>query len=153
MKRDNETRADNQQERLFYAGWIVGFVDGEGCFSVSIFRNKKTRFGWQIFPEFVVTQGERSIQVLYDLKSYFLCGNVFINRRHDNHREAVHRYCVRSLQDLESHIIPFFRQYELKTDKQQDFIQFAKIVALMREQKHFSKQGLCSIAQLVGKTI
>gem|GEM_PF-3969977 len=26
---------DNQQERPEIAGWICGFVDGEGCFSVS----------------------------------------------------------------------------------------------------------------------
>jgi hypothetical protein len=30
---NNATSADNQQERLAY--WIVGFVDGEGTFSVS----------------------------------------------------------------------------------------------------------------------
>ena len=52
--------ADNQQERLKMIGWIVGYVDGEGCFSVSLFRNKTTKFGWQVFPEFVVTQGEKS---------------------------------------------------------------------------------------------
>ena len=50
---DNVSVADNQQERLD-AEWIVGFVDGEGCFSVSFFRNKTTKFGWQVFPEFVV---------------------------------------------------------------------------------------------------
>ena len=31
--------ADHQQERLETVGWIVGFVDGEGTFSISVFRN------------------------------------------------------------------------------------------------------------------
>ena len=52
--------ADDQQERLKFIGWVVGYIDGEGCFSVSLFRNKTTKFGWQVFPEFVVTQGEKS---------------------------------------------------------------------------------------------
>jgi len=39
---DNDTSRDNQQERLGTANWIVGFVDGEGCFSVSIFKNLKS---------------------------------------------------------------------------------------------------------------
>ena len=33
--------------------WIVGFVDGEGCFSVSIHRNKRyarRTGGWQLTP-------------------------------------------------------------------------------------------------------
>jgi hypothetical protein len=30
--------ADNQQERLKIAYWIVGFTDGEGCFKTVILR-------------------------------------------------------------------------------------------------------------------
>jgi hypothetical protein len=56
---DNMLGADNQQERLRTVGWIVGFVDGEGCFSVTI-QKATTATGWQVFPEFVVTQGERA---------------------------------------------------------------------------------------------
>jgi hypothetical protein len=33
---DNPTDAGNQQERLI--GWITGFVDGEGCFSIHLVR-------------------------------------------------------------------------------------------------------------------
>ncbi len=65
--------ADNQQERLRTVGWIVGFVDGEGCFSVTI-QKATTATGWQVFPEFVVTQGEKSLQALHDLKEFFGCG-------------------------------------------------------------------------------
>ena len=54
---DNMLGADNQQERLRTVGWIVGFVDGEGCFSVTI-QKATTSTGWQVFPEFVVTQVE-----------------------------------------------------------------------------------------------
>ena len=61
--------ADNQQERLRTVGWIVGFVDGEGCFSVTI-QKATTATGWQVFPEFVVTQGEKSLQALHDLKEF-----------------------------------------------------------------------------------
>ena len=37
---DNVRGAENQQERLWKRGWIVGFVDGEGCFSCLILRNR-----------------------------------------------------------------------------------------------------------------
>ena len=43
----NASSADNQQERPEINGWIVGFTDGEGCFSVSIIRNKTSSLGWQ----------------------------------------------------------------------------------------------------------
>ena len=38
MSSDNPSGADNQQERLFTIGWLVGFVDGEGCFSCPVFE-------------------------------------------------------------------------------------------------------------------
>ena len=63
--------ADNQQERLKTAGWISGFTDGEGCFTISVINNPTTRFGKQIFPEFVITQGAKSLNVLNKIKKYF----------------------------------------------------------------------------------
>lgn len=32
----------------FHPMWIVGFVDGEGCFRASIIKNLKLRFQFQI---------------------------------------------------------------------------------------------------------
>ena len=60
MSSDNPTGAENQQERLKNLGWVVGFVDGEGCFSVPIYRCKVMTLRWQVRPEFAVTQGASS---------------------------------------------------------------------------------------------
>jgi hypothetical protein len=38
--RDNVLGAGNQQERLIQLGWVIGFVDGEGCFSIGFFGNQ-----------------------------------------------------------------------------------------------------------------
>lgn len=66
---EKASSADNQQERLKFANWIVVFVDGEGCFSVSIFKNKTSKIGYQVLPEFVVTQGAKSVHVLEEIKN------------------------------------------------------------------------------------
>jgi hypothetical protein len=42
---DKPTGAGNQQERPLSAEWVVGFVEGEGCFSVRIFRNRNVPVG------------------------------------------------------------------------------------------------------------
>lgn len=140
--------ADNQQERLKLANWIVGFVDGEGCFSVSIFKNRTSKSGFQVMPEFVVTQGQKSISVLEDIKTFFGCGSIFVNRRHDNHKENIYRFCVRSRNDLYEKIIPFFRENSLRTSKQNDFILFCEVVEMMRNSHHLTLEGLEKIRQL-----
>ena len=124
----NDTSWDNQQERLD-PWWIVGFVDGEGCFSVSTFRNKTCKSGYQTLFEFVVTQGERSRKALEAIKKYFDCGGIYINRRYDNHKYNLLRYCVRRKDDLRNKIIPFFQKYALQTTKKEQFEKFCSRLA------------------------
>ena len=148
---DNQFHADNQQGRLD-PSWIVGFVDGEGCFSISIFRNTTTKSGVQIFPEFVVTQGAKSLNVLEDIQLFFNCGKIYENRRTDNHRESLYRYCVRSFKDLENKIIPFFEKYPLKTAKKQDFLVFCEVMELIKHRIHLTPEGLEKIRALAATT-
>jgi len=121
----NASGADNQQERLD-PWWIVGFVDGEGCFSVSRFKNHTCKSGYQTLYEFVITQGESSREAMEAIKKYFSCGHVYINRRYDNHREHLLRFCVRRQDDLKTKIIPFFRKYPLQSAKKHQFDIFCK---------------------------
>jgi hypothetical protein len=151
MPSEKAISADNQQERLKMIGWIIGYVDGEGCFSASLFRNKTTKFGWQVFPEFVVTQGEKSKKSLEIILKFFKCGKVFVNKRYDNHNENIYRYCVRSKKDLTEVVIPFFRKNQLKTAKKEDFEIFAKIVTMMNENKHSKLSGMKKIAKMIEK--
>jgi len=151
MPSKNAHSADNQQERLKNVGWIVGYVDGEGCFSVSLFRNKTTKFGWQVFPEFVVTQGEKSKESLMILEKFFQCGKTYVNKRYDNHKENIYRYCVRSKKELTEIIIPFFQEHHLKTAKKEDFKIFAKIIEMMNGNVHSKKSGIERIAKLIEK--
>src|ERR1041385_3638230 len=144
---ENMSGADNQQERLKTVGWIVGFVDGEGCFSVTI-QKSTTATGWQVFPEFVVTQGEKSLSALHDLQEFFGCGKIFVNRRYDNHREHLYRFCVRSVADLKDKVVPFFRENQLRTAKRMDFEKFARVLELMGERRHLNSEGLVEIASI-----
>ena len=141
--------ADNQQERLGTAFWISGFTDGEGCFSIAFIKNSTTKFGKQIFPEFVVTQGAKSLSALHEIKDFFGCGNIFINKRYDNHNEHLYRYCVRSIVELNSKIIPFFDLFPLHTYKQKDFEIFKVVVRMMVKKEHLTKEGWDKILDLV----
>ncbi len=141
----------NLQERSENEQWIVGFTDGEGCFSISMFRNKTTKLGWQVFPEFVITQGEKSLSALKIFEEYFGCGKIFKNNRYDNHHEHLYRYCVRTQEDLVSKIIPFFHKHSLKTAKQKDFELFVEVVYLMKDKEHLTMLGLKKIARIIEK--
>jgi hypothetical protein len=116
--------------------WIVGFVDGEGCFHASLNKHSDMRLGVRPLPEFVVVQHLCDIQVLHALKSYFGCGVV-----RKNHGD---RYCyrVRGISHLHDIILPFFEKHELKTKKRLEFITFRKIVRAMNNKEHLNEKGL-----------
>ena len=148
MGSKNPSGADNQQERPGFEQWVVGFVDGEGCFSVPIFRNSTCRLGWQVQPEFTVVQGARSVHVLHELKEFFGCGRVGRNGRHDNHREDLFHFRIRSLGDHVGRVVPFFEANPLRTAKREDFEVFARVVGLMALRLHLTPDGLQRIAKL-----
>src|ERR1700726_4449919 len=151
---DKSSAAENQQERLIEIGWITGFVDGEGCFSINLIRQPHRRnrrgykTGFQVAHEFAVTQGASSVDSLHLLMKFFGVGNVYINRRYDNHKEHVYRYCVRARKDLVKTIIPFFDQYPLRTSKQGNFLKFAECMRLMETGAHLTSSGLIRIVEI-----
>ena len=140
------------EARFIDIGWVIGFVDGEGCFSISFVRQhdrperKGYRSGFQVTHEFVVTQGEKSIASLHALQSFFGVGQVIANARRDNHKEPLQRYVVRRRHDLAESIIPFFRRYPLRTAKQGDFIKFDECFRLIQANQHLIHSGMLQIA-------
>ena len=118
------------------AQWIVGFVDGEGCFFVGINPHPEMTAGYQILPEFTVVQHKRDIQILHGLKMFFGCGVV-----RTNHGDRM-AYRVRDLKHLSQIVIPFFERHSLKTKKNVDFIKFRKILLIMERKEHLTPEGI-----------
>jgi hypothetical protein len=146
--------ADNQQERLIQLGWVVGFVDGEGCFSISFVRQpsrgkrKGYKTGYQVIHEFAVAQGAKSIDCLSAIREFFGVGQVLANKRYDNHKEHLYRFVVRKRSELLEVVIPFFRKNSLRTAKSKDFEKFARCVELVNANHHLSRKGLLEIVEI-----
>ena len=144
MSSENPIGADNQQEtedphQRLDPWWIVGFVDGEGCFSVSIHRNEanaRRTGGWQLTPVFQVSQHESNRTVLKRIAAHFGCGNLYGK----GPNSSVMTFTVSRLSDLADTVIPFFEQHPLRV-KGRDFRTFAEIVRSMRRREHWSPEG------------
>ena len=154
MGSDNPGGAENQQERLVRIGWVTGFVDGEGCFSVGFVKQpdrvgrRGYATGYQVSHSFVVVQGARSVRALDELRTFFGVGAVSINRRHDNHKEHLHRFIVSARNELLDVVIPFFREHPLRTAKRHDFEGFARCVEICSSGRHLAVPGLIEIAEI-----
>ena len=123
--------------------YISGYVDGEGCFSVSFSRRKKMLVGWETKPSFSVSQNQERSEVLYMIQKKCGCG--FIRR---DYSDKTLKYEVRSLSDLIQKVISHFVKYPLLSSKQNDFLKFRKICLLMNKEKHKQPNGLKEIMKI-----
>jgi LAGLIDADG DNA endonuclease family protein len=136
------TGADNQQERL--DSYIAGYVDGEGSFSVSVQRNRTCRVGFQLVPEFHVSQNGDRAQVLQLIHERLGCGYIKPNSKRD--RALV--FVVRNRDDLLQHVIPFFERNPLLSSKQQDFEKFSCVVRELALGHHRNEAGFRRLLEL-----
>lgn len=145
--------ADNQQERIEICGWIVGFVDGEGSFLINIFKSPRAKMGWQVFPEFNVSQSSKGIDMLQRLEKFFNCGHIYIHRMRmekEKKWDTLYKYCVRSRMELETKIIPFFKKYPPKGRiKKDNFKKFVRVIEMIKKGSHLKVTGMKKIAKIV----
>ena len=136
------TGADNQQERL--DSYIAGYVDGEGSFSVSVQRNPSCRVGFQLVPEFHVSQNGDRAQVLELIQARFGCGYIKPNSKRD--RALV--YVVRNREHLLGCVIPFFERNPMLSAKHADFEKFAHILRELALGHHRTAAGFRRLLEL-----
>ena len=144
MENPQRLHVQPRLERLD-AHWVVGFVDGEGCFFVGINPHPDMTSQFQVLPEFTVVQHERDVQLLHALKAFFGCGVV---RR--NHAERM-AFRVRRVEHLNEKIIPFFEKHPLKSKKHVDFLKFRDVLGLMNEGAHLNSDGIAKIRVIASR--
>ena len=142
----NSIRRRPSESRIDLPSYIVGYVDGEGCFCVSIGRQPRIRIGWEVRPSFSVSQNEDRSGVIRLLPHLFGCGYI----RPDRSDRTI-KFETRSLHELRYSVIPFSREYPLLSDKRGDFELFAQVCDLMAQGLHLQRSGIVQIAELAAR--
>jgi LAGLIDADG endonuclease len=149
MSSENPFGADNQQGRSrgsLPPEYVSGFIDGEGCFSVSIHPHpsivKPNR--WLVAPCFQAYQHRYNVEILESLKDFFGCGRITAKGPNSD----VLTYSVYRRRDLESVVIPFFEWCPLLSRKQEEFEKFREIVLMMQQRLHLTDEGFRRIVEL-----
>lgn len=123
-----------------FASYLSGYIDGEGCFSVSLNPRDQLRSRWEVRPSFSVSQNADRAAFLYEIQRYFGCGTI----RPDRSDRTI-KYEVRSIHDLVARIIPHFAQFPLRSEKQRSFLLFAGVCRQVANGEHRSEGGIATI--------
>jgi hypothetical protein len=135
--------AGPRHSREFLSAYISGYVDGEGCFTVSISPRAKLRAGWEVRPSLSVSQNGDRAEVLHAIQAYFGCGSIRPDRS-----DRTLNWETRRLDDLLARVIPHFEAWPLLSGKRRDFECFAAVCRLMEAGAHRRSDGLIRIVEL-----
>jgi LAGLIDADG endonuclease len=123
--------AGPSSSREFLPAYISGYVDGEGCFTVSIAPRAKLAVGWEVRPSLSVSQNGDRAEVLHALQAYFGCGSI----RPDRSDQTL-KWETRRLANLVGRVM------------RHDFERFAVICGMLVRGAHREREGLIKIVTI-----
>ena len=144
---DNSSYKENcSHKEDSFSLYVSGFVDGEGCFSVSFRKVSRMTFGVEVRPSFSIGQNKtaKNHKLLKRIRDLLKVGAI----RSDSKRKGFYKYETRSLDGIRKNIIPFFKKHPLYTQKSEDFESFCKICSLMAAKQHLNMKGLTDIIDI-----
>src|SRR3990172_3627102 len=133
------------------SNYIVGFVDGEGCFSVSI--NNRSDGRSEVRLIFEIELREDDLEILERIKEILGCGNIY----HLTYERYVkwkphYKYKVSNFKDINGKIIPFFQKFPLQAKKKRSFAVFSQVAKLIEKKQHLKEEQVEAI-RLIRKNI
>lgn len=128
--------------------YIVGFVDGEGCFCVGISQHKTLKRKLEIRALFEIELRADDREILERLQYTLGCGRIY-DLSYERYGWTPHvKYKVSSVKEIAEKIIPFFDRNPLQAKKSFSYERFRTIVLMVQEKRHLTDQGFREIFRL-----
>ena len=128
--------------------YVVGFIDGEGSFSVSIGRHKTLKRGFEVRPEFEIELRADDQKILERILITIGCGRIY-DCAYDRYGWYPHvKYKITSIKDMKDYLFPFLDKYSLQAKKSEIYKFFREIVLMVCNKQHLSDKGFNKIIKL-----
>jgi hypothetical protein len=112
------TKKEIFNNKNWFEQWLVGFTDGDGCFSISKHSNHR----WNL--TFKITQSKINAKLIYFIKKNLKCGHITLENNKITYR-------IRDLLNIKNNIIPIFDKFPLLSNKIYDYFKFKKVLEIL----------------------
>ena len=128
--------------------YIAGFVEGEGCFAITISKHKTKKLGLDARLSFEIELRGDDKPILEMIRDTFGCGNIY-DLNYERYKWMPHvKYHVRGMKAINEIIIPFFKAYPLKGKKSKDFYLFCEAAEIFNKKEHLTAKGIVKLENL-----
>jgi len=139
MNNNNYNITTVQESTGLCPGWISGFIDSDGSFSVNLARSTTTALGYTVSLSFTLTQHLNNLELFNLFPVYFGTGSVFCSR------ERLVYYKMGEMHTFETQLFPLLEAHPLMTQKRLDYADFKRVCAMVKRREHLTPNGLNQI--------
>jgi hypothetical protein len=122
--------------------WLAGYTSGEGCFYIVLSKSSSSSIEFNVRLRFILSQHSKDEQLMVNLINYFDCGNI------EKTNDGMVYFKVTKFKDNHEKIQSFFNKYQIDGVKLNDFQDWCKVVELIKNKSHLSKEGLAQIINI-----
>ena len=127
--------------------YVVGFVDGEGCFSITLNKNGAR------LPEvrliFEIELREDDLPILEKIAEVLGCGKIYRLEYARYAKWSPHvKLKVSNFADISEKVIPFFTKYPLQAKKAVQFEKFCRVAEIIKRKEHLTEEGVQRIYKI-----
>lgn len=131
--------------------YVAGFIDGEGSFSLCINKQKTTRSGIEIRPQFTIELRADDREILERIMVTIGCGKIY-DCSYERYGWFPHaKYKISSVKQIAEYLIPFLDKTPLQAKKAETYRLFREIVLMVRRKEHLTEAGVQKIQALRGE--
>lgn len=122
--------------------WFSGFMSGDGCFFVNIYKVKDCNTGYAVKLSISVTKHLKDKVLMENIAKVLMCGRVY---KHSKNTLVLKISTFKHLFDI---VIPLLMQYPIRGVKSKDFKDFCKIASKVKDKAHLNPLGLEEIRKI-----
>lgn len=131
--------------------YVVGFIDGEGSFSISIGKHKTLKRGFEVRPEFEIELRKDDQEILERILMTIGIGRIY-DCSYERYGWFPHaKYKITSVWDMKEYLFPFLDRHPLQAKKRKSYVIFREIVLMLCNKQHLSDDGFGKIVRLRGE--
>jgi len=122
---------------------MAGFSSGDSSFNIKISKSETSKLGVRVQLRFSIGLHLREKEFVQHLSTYF-----DLTKDYVYYGDNSISFQVTNTKDITNVIIPFFMKYPIKGCKSLDFMEFNKVVRIINNNKHLTKEGFNEILNI-----
>ncbi len=154
VSRAHSTRKGKERSRSvkkLHPQYIAGFIDGEGSFWASIYRDETMKNKIFVRAQFEIELRADDREILERIQKTLDCGRIY-ECNYERYGWYPHvKYKIARLEDISEKLIPFLEKCPLQAKKAKTFRYFKQIIKIRMNKEHLTKRGVKKALELQTK--